>query len=424
MELPLSSRYSIIERLQGHIPNMGRSAGEELNWAYKLLDTESKTECIGMFCKPNHITFIDKETWNKLTTNYKSSLTWYLGSQGYITRTVKDNDEVPYFTLHQLIVDYYGNGKGQKSVDHINRNKLDNRSSNLTIVDQSEQNRNRDKVARHINAQELPPEVHVPLPKFCVYYNECYNKEKNLWRNFFTIEGHPKQNGKRKATTKSMKEEITILDKLQQAKDILYELDNGIPPPKETKLEENKETIPAPPFTPTHTISKVKQDSLPTQWKVSNIYTYLTTGKEELYKTYVKGNNPELTDEQFESLLTQVKNSSKEDATQLIKDFVETLRTKRHNALSKSKNDEMRFREDKQIWDSKDVLEALHQDKIHLFKEHTEKASGDNPEDPKWCKRWDEFLQSLREEESEEAQKSLITKFFAAQRAKRQRRKV
>ena len=224
MELPLSSRYTIIERFPGHIPKLGRSAGEELNWAYRILDTENNEECIGMFCKPHHITLIDKNIWEELSKKYNSSITWYLGSQGYIARTVKEKNDIPYLLLHQLVTKHVGQGKGKQSVDHINQNKLDNRLSNLRIVGQGEQNVNRGKVSRHQNAKELPKEITEPLPKFCIYYKECYNKEKDLWREFFTIEGHPKQEGKRKATTKSSK--VKILDKLNAAKEILAELDN------------------------------------------------------------------------------------------------------------------------------------------------------------------------------------------------------
>jgi hypothetical protein len=222
MELPLSEKYTILERLPGHVPLMGKSAGEELNWAYHLKNKETSEECIAMFCKPNHLTFIDEEVWQKL---HNTSITWYFAPVGYIMRTVKKDDEFSYTYLHQFVKEHCGYGKGQQSIDHENQNKLDNRKVNLRIVDMSEQNRNRGKVSRHANARELPKEFDgVTLPKFCVYYKECYNKEKNMWREFFTIEGHPKQEGKRKATTKSSKK--TIIEKFEEANLILAELDN------------------------------------------------------------------------------------------------------------------------------------------------------------------------------------------------------
>jgi hypothetical protein len=420
MEIPLSSRYTILERFSGHTPTLGKSAGEELNWAFRILDTENNEECIGMYCKPNHITLIDKDIWEELTTKYKSSISWYLGSQGYIARTVKETDDNPYLTLHQFVTKHIGQGKGKQSVDHINQNKLDNRLANLRIVGQGEQNANRGKVTRHKKAKELPKEITEPLPKFCVYYKECFNKEKGLWREFFTIEGHPKQEGKRKATSKSGK--VNILDKLKEAKEILFELDNGHPSPPSQ----------IPPITMPNISQKEpevkeiqKKESLPTQWKVSNIYTYLTTGKEDLYKQYVIEANPEVKDieELYTTLLTQVKGcASQEEAEPFIKAFVENLRTLRHNALCYKKNHAVIDREDREVWRADSVLHAFQQNKLEKFKEFTEEYVGDKPDDTSWCKRWEAFVSSVQGEEDETKQKALISKFLTAQRTKKYRR--
>lgn len=66
MNSDLPDNLENIGRLGGHIPKMGKSAGEELNWAYRVKEKESQKKFVAMFCKPNHYTFIDEETWNKL----------------------------------------------------------------------------------------------------------------------------------------------------------------------------------------------------------------------------------------------------------------------------------------------------------------------------------------------------------------------
>jgi hypothetical protein len=229
MDPPLLKGARILERIPGHIPKMGKSAGEELNWAYRLQDASTNEIYIGMFCKPNHMTMLDLSSWERLQTNTWKDITWYYAPVGYIARTVKKDDTVhPHAYLHQFVLDHCGNGKGGESIDHINQNKLDNRASNLRLASQSLQNTNRGKVARHRDARELPAGIEGPLPKYCVYYKEFLDKERTRWREFFTIEGHPNQKGARKATTKSIK--VPILDKLKEANEMLKDLDAALFP--------------------------------------------------------------------------------------------------------------------------------------------------------------------------------------------------
>ena len=68
------------------------------------------------------------------------------------------------------------------------------------------------------------------IPKYVYYCKECYNKEKNLWREFFRIEKHPKQE---KTISSSKSSKLTILEKLEQIKEKLYNLDNNIEVEKE-----------------------------------------------------------------------------------------------------------------------------------------------------------------------------------------------
>ena len=72
------------------------------------------------------------------------------------------------------------------------------------------------------------------LPKYVVYYRECYNKEKDLWREFFKIEKHPDLD-KPLAGSKSNK--FTIHEKLDEIKEKINNIG------KEEVFDENEDEI-------------------------------------------------------------------------------------------------------------------------------------------------------------------------------------
>ena len=416
MDPVLMPRYRIIERCTGHTPKLGKSAGEELNWGYRIEDTSSSTECIAMFCKPGYYTIIDMATWLELKKDY-TNITWYYAPNGYISRTIKKGDTLPYIYLHQLVIKYSGHGKGQDSVDHIHgetdlEKRLDNRLSNLRITTQSVQNENRGKVSRHYNAKQLPAGI-TELPKFIVYYKERYNKEKNLWREFFTVEGYPKLEGKRKATSKSNK--VNIQTKLQEAKDIIAKL-------------ENKAIQSLQPIQPIQPLSNIIENQIivasqPTQWKISNIYKTLISDNHSMYLTYLQENNRQSDiEDKLNSLIVSVKATTEEASKILIKTFIEDLRTIRHNALCYSKNDSLLLREDREHWNSQSVLRAFNANMLTQFKEHTEANTGESADDPIWSKRWTAFVESVSNEADIQKKKSLISNFLRAQRTKKFRK--
>lgn len=83
------------------------------------------------------------------------------------------------------------------------------------------------KRLRKKSAIELPIELKQNMiPKYVVYYKECYNKEKKLYREFFKIEKHPLMTIK-KVVTSSKSNKITILEKLKQIKKLLCDIENN-----------------------------------------------------------------------------------------------------------------------------------------------------------------------------------------------------
>lgn len=85
-----------------------------------------------------------------------------------------------------------------------------------------------DKRIRSKTAQPLPDGVtQEMIPKYVIYVKEVYNKEKNLSRDYFRIDGHPRLD-KSHDGSKSMKK--TIIQKLDEIKKIIQDLDNNILP--------------------------------------------------------------------------------------------------------------------------------------------------------------------------------------------------
>ena len=64
------------------------------------------------------------------------------------------------------------------------------------------------------------------IPKYVYYCKEVYNKEKNLSREYFRIEKHP--NLEKKCISGSKSNKLSIIDKLNEIKIKLKNLDNNI----------------------------------------------------------------------------------------------------------------------------------------------------------------------------------------------------
>lgn len=216
--------------IKGHIKQYGKLAGKYVNPYYRI---RSDNKIYYLYELKDSIFVIDEKSKEKIQLferKHKIKLTFYQMTNGYIECHFKDTN----LYIHQIIMDFYGNIKGtvNGSVDHIDRNPLNNIYSNLRICDNKTQQNNKTgtlegtKRKRNKNAQNLPEGIKQDmLPKYVVYHREEYNKEKHLFREFFQIESHPKLN-KQLAGSKSIK--ISIKDKLVEIKNILEKINNGI----------------------------------------------------------------------------------------------------------------------------------------------------------------------------------------------------
>jgi hypothetical protein len=212
------------------IKQVGRTANKRKNPIVKQKDFYV------MYCENDTEVILDDTAIEKISEFEKQineELVFYNTKNGYIATHLKCKK---CLYIHQIITGCYGNGKGTKniSVDHIDQNPLNNRYTNLRVADRYTQEQNTKgikegtKCARKTSAKELPDGItQEMMMKYVVYYKEVYNKQKNLTREFFKIEKHPKL---QKIWIGSKSNKISIKDKLEIANKVVIDLSNDIYP--------------------------------------------------------------------------------------------------------------------------------------------------------------------------------------------------
>jgi hypothetical protein len=163
------------------------------------------------------------------------------------------------------------------------------------------------------------------------------------------------------------------------------------------------------------------------QWKVKQIYEAISSNNENQYKEYCEQNNDmsKIKDwsTEWATFVLSVKGKSQKDSEEIIREFIENLKRIRHNELCYEKNTTVVDREDREQWPATTIVRAFLEGKIDTFKKFTEEQTGDNPEDSKWNKSWNNFIQNLENSrDNKDKLKELCSKFLTAQRTKRYRR--
>lgn len=232
-------QYDVIQYIEGHYAKNGRYMNKMTNPLWRI--RENGKEYLLMYCETNALCKLCEEGYN-IILNYEKDLgkkiSFYQHSNGYI-QCSNLNGKSLY--IHQLLTNCFGNGKGTtiSSVDHLDRDPLNNTLANLMIATREQQEENKNgmlagtKRARSCTAKKLPDGIEQEMMlKYVVYYKECYDKEREKYREFFKVE-HPLLNGKAWASSKS--EKVSIIDKLNSANNVARDLMNGIIPHTEKK---------------------------------------------------------------------------------------------------------------------------------------------------------------------------------------------
>jgi len=152
---------------------------------------------------------IDKDDYAKI-----HEYSWHYTAHQYISQSVCVDGKHKSLYLHNIVMDRLEHpGKGAtETIDHINRNGLDNRKENLRLISQTEQNLNQKRKGR---TAILPTGLKAEdIPKHIWYIKPNGHHGERFGIDFKT------ENIKWKTTSST---KISLEDKLKAAKEKLQE---------------------------------------------------------------------------------------------------------------------------------------------------------------------------------------------------------
>ena len=188
--------------------NPGRPAGIII---YSEVTYNNKDYVVGSLKSKNDmVQFVfDKDDYDKVKDK-----SWHRASNAYISHGVIVEGKKKELYLHNVVMnrlDHTGKGSTE-TVDHINRNGLDNRKENLRILTQTGQNLNQKRKERRVELPETFPIKADDIPKHVWYIKPNGSHGERFGIDFKT------ENIKWKTTSAK---DVSIQEKLQLAKEQL-----------------------------------------------------------------------------------------------------------------------------------------------------------------------------------------------------------
>lgn len=181
------NKDTFVSSHDGHYVKAGGNRSAGIRNSYEVWKDTNNNLYVKMNVLKNGVQFQTLFDYDDLDKIKENDITWYVLENGYIINASKKQ------YLHHLVMDFKGTGRGfqEKSIDHINRDKMDNRKANLRLATAKEQQQNSKgqiegtKRERQHNAIKLPDNIEqIQIPKYVSYRKEKY-------KEYFVIEDHP-----------------------------------------------------------------------------------------------------------------------------------------------------------------------------------------------------------------------------------------